>query len=85
MTLKKVNMSKKFKEDAMIKRDLYLQRLIDRMENGAVKVITGIRRCGKSTLLFNLFYDYLKSTGVKEDHIITYKLDNIKSRRGHSQ
>ncbi len=65
----------------MIKRDLYLQRLIDRMENGAVKVITGIRRCGKSTLLFNLFYDYLKSTGVKEDHIITYKLDNIKSRR----
>ena len=81
MTLKKVNMSKKFKEDAMIKRDLYLQRLIDRMENGAVKVITGIRRCGKSTLLFNLFYDYLKSTGVKEDHIITYKLDNIKSRR----
>ena len=65
----------------MIKRDLYLQRLIDRMENGAVKVITGIRRCGKSTLLFILFYDYLKSTGVKDDHIITYKLDNIKSRR----
>ena len=40
-----------------IRRDHYLQKLIDRKENGLVKVITGIRRCGKSFLLFNLFYD----------------------------
>lgn len=65
----------------MIKRDLYLNRLIDRMNNGSVKVITGIRRCGKSTLLFGLFHDYLIENGVSEDHIIEYKLDNIKNRK----
>ena len=43
----------------IIKRDEYLCRIIDRKENGLIKVITGIRRCGKSFLLFNLFYDYL--------------------------
>lgn len=43
----------------MIKRDYYLKRIIDNMWNGEIKVITGIRRCGKSTLLFDLFYDYL--------------------------
>ena len=41
-----------------IKRDSYLQKIIDRKENGLIKVITGIRRCGKSFLLFNLFYDF---------------------------
>jgi len=65
----------------MIKRDLYLNRLIERIGNGSVKVITGIRRCGKSTLLFKLFYDYLIGDGVADDHIITYKLDNIKNRK----
>lgn len=65
----------------MIKRDIYLNRLIERMDNGSVKVITGIRRCGKSTLLFGIFYDYLRSIGIPEDHIITYKLDNIKNRK----
>ena len=65
----------------MIKRDLYLNRLIERIGNGSVKVVTGIRRCGKSTLLFKLFYDYLISEGIADDHIITYKLDNIKNRK----
>ena len=44
-----------------IKRDRYLQELIDRMDNGLIKVITGIRRCGKSYLLFKLFYKYLQT------------------------
>lgn len=65
----------------MIKRDLYLNRLIERIGNGSVKVVTGIRRCGKSTLLFKLFYDYLIRKGIADDHIITYKLDNIKNRK----
>ena len=51
----------------IIKRDEYLNRIIDRKENGLIKVITGIRRCGKSFLLFNLFYDYLIESGVKEE------------------
>ena len=57
-----------------IRRDHYLQKLIDRKENGLVKVITGIRRCGKSFLLFNLFYDYLIESGVKEEQIISIAL-----------
>ena len=65
----------------MIKRDLYLHRLIDRMNNGSVKVVTGIRRCGKTVLLFDIFADYLRSTGVDDTHILKYTLDNIKMRR----
>lgn len=60
----------------VIKRDEYLGRLIDKKENGLIKVITGIRRCGKSFLLFNLFYDYLINSGVKEEQIITIALDD---------
>lgn len=59
----------------MIKRDFYLENLVHNMWNGDIKVITGIRRCGKSVLLFNLFYDYLISQGVKESNIITIELD----------
>lgn len=59
----------------MIKRDSYLNRMIHNMWNGQVKVITGIRRCGKSVLLFGLFYEYLLSQGVREDHIIKIELD----------
>ena len=59
----------------MIKRDFYLNRMIHHMWNGEVKVITGIRRCGKSVLLFDLFYEYLLSQGVQEDHIIKIELD----------
>lgn len=60
----------------IIRRDRYLKRLIDKKENGLVKVITGIRRCGKSFLLFNLFYDYLIESGVKEEQIISIALDD---------
>lgn len=60
----------------VIKRDEYLKKLIDRKENGLIKVVTGIRRCGKSFLLFNLFYDYLIEIGVREEQIITVALDD---------
>ncbi len=60
----------------IIKRDDYLNRIIDKKENGLIKVITGIRRCGKSFLLFNLFYDYLIERGVREEQIITIALDD---------
>lgn len=59
----------------MVKRDSYLERLIHNMWNGEVKVITGIRRCGKSVMLFDLFYEYLLSLGVPEDHILKFELD----------
>lgn len=67
----------------MIKRDKYLDKLIAKKENGLVKVITGIRRCGKSYLLFNIYADYLKSIGVADEQIIRLALDddeNIKYR-----
>ncbi len=64
-----------------IKRDKYLQELIDRKHNGMVKVVTGIRRCGKSYLLFKLYYDYLISIGVNKEQIITIALDNVKNMK----
>lgn len=60
----------------IVKRDIYLQMLIDRMHNGAIKVITGLRRSGKSTLLFNIFYDYLLSIGTNPNNIIKIDLDS---------
>ena len=62
----------------MIKRDFYLEQMIRNMWNGEIKVITGIRRCGKSVLLFELFYEYLLAQGVKEDEIIKIELDQRK-------
>ena len=60
-----------------IRRDVYLNRIIARMHNGMIKVITGIRRCGKTYLLFNLFGDYLrKDMGVIDEHIIEIALDS---------
>lgn len=59
-----------------IKRDIYLDRLIRRKNNGLIKIVTGVRRCGKSYLLFNLFHNYLLSKGVKEDHLIEIALDD---------
>ncbi|MCM1498364.1 MAG: ATP-binding protein [Clostridium sp.] len=59
----------------MVKRDFYLEKLIRNMWNGEIKVITGIRRCGKSVLLFELFYRYLREQGVREEQIIKLELD----------
>ena len=59
----------------MVKRDSYMNRLIHSMWNGEIKVITGIRRCGKSVLLFDLFFEYLLSQNVPEEHILKIELD----------
>lgn len=64
-----------------IARERYLQKLIDRKENGMIKVITGIRRCGKSYLLFQLYHDYLISVGVKKDNIIAIALDEDENEK----
>lgn len=66
-----------------IKRDIYLNKLISRRENGLIKVITGIRRCGKSYLLNELFVNYLKESGVKDDHIIKLALDKEVNKKYH--
>ena len=63
----------------VVKRDLYLNRLIERQNNGMIKIITGIRRCGKSFLLFRIFKEYLIDKGVKADHIIEIALDGIEA------
>ena len=64
-----------------IKRDLYLNKIINRRENGLIKIITGIRRCGKSYLLDPLFKNYLLADGVKEDHIIKLELDRVENEK----
>ena len=60
----------------IIQRSSYLSKLISRKHNGLIKVITGVRRCGKSFLLFNLFHNHLISSGVDENHIIEVALDD---------
>jgi hypothetical protein len=62
-----------------IKRNQYLQKLIAGEGNRLIKVITGIRRCGKSFLLFNIFYNYLKENGVDDAHIIRIDLEDIRN------
>ena len=64
-----------------IKRDVYLNKIIEKRENGLIKIITGIRRCGKSYLLDPLFKNYLLESGVKEDHIIKLDLDERKNNK----
>lgn len=65
----------------IIQRDSYVQSLIDRMHNGMIKVITGMRRSGKSFLLFNLFRNYLTSSGIDDSHIISVALDDRMNRK----
>lgn len=65
----------------IIKRDFYLNQIIDRKHNGLIKIISGIRRCGKSFLLFELFKQHLLDNGVKESHIITTALDGYKQEQ----
>lgn len=64
-----------------IKRDKYLRDLINRMHNGMVKVVTGIRRSGKSYLVFHIFKEYLLENGVTESHIISIELDQRKNKQ----
>ncbi len=59
----------------IIKRDFYLNQLINHQNDGFIKIVSGIRRCGKSYLLFDLFVPYLQENGVKDDHIISLQLD----------
>ncbi|WP_296851402.1 ATP-binding protein [Treponema sp.] len=61
-------------------RDSYLQKLVRRMHNGMVKVVTGIRRSGKTYLLFSIFYEYLLKKGIREDHIILVALDDFANK-----
>ena len=63
-----------------IKRDTYLNRVIESRHNGMIKIITGIRRSGKSYLLFKLFSDWLKENGISESHIIKVDLENRRNR-----
>ena len=64
-----------------IERPIYLQRLIDRRHNGMIKIITGLRRSGKSYLLFTLFCQYLKEQGIDDSQIIKLDLENIYNER----
>ena len=64
-----------------INRDKYLNDLINRMHNGMIKVVTGIRRCGKSYLIFTIFRNYLLKQGIDESHIICIELDQRKDRK----
>lgn len=63
-----------------VNRDIYLQRLIDSRHNHMIKVITGVRRCGKSYLLFHLFSDWLLADGIPEDHIIKVNLEDRRNK-----
>lgn len=64
-----------------INRDKYLNDLINRMHNGMIKVVTGIRRCGKSYLIFTIFKNYLLKQGIDERHIVCIELDQRKDRK----
>lgn len=63
-----------------IKRNLYLDQLIRKQHNGLIKVVTGVRRCGKSYLLFNIFHNYLIEQGISKNHIIEIALDDRRNR-----
>ena len=67
-----------------VKRDVFLNRLIARKENGMVKVITGLRRCGKSYLLSVLYKNYLLSQNVADDHIIEIAMDEPENYKYHN-
>lgn len=64
-----------------IKRDYYLNKLISKKHNGLIKVVTGIRRSGKSYLLFNIFKNHLIDSGIKEDHIIEIAFDSFENKK----
>lgn len=63
-----------------IKRELYLDQLIRKQHNGLIKVVTGVRRCGKSYLLFHIFHSYLAEQGIDKNHLIEIALDDRRNR-----
>ena len=65
----------------VVKRDIYLNKLISKKHNGLIKVVTGVRRCGKSYLLFSLFKEHLLSEGVDQKHIIEIAFDAFENKR----
>ena len=65
----------------VVQRKTYLDKLISKKHNGLIKVVTGVRRCGKSYLLFNLFKEYLLSEGVDKNHIIEIAFDAFENKR----
>ena len=65
----------------LINRDFYLNKLLSKKQNGMIKVITGLRRCGKSFLLFKIFKEYLLKEGVKSDHIIEIQFDDFAAKK----
>lgn len=65
----------------IIPRDIYLKKLISKKHNGLIKVITGLRRCGKSFLLFEIFTKHLIDEGIKKDHIITMAFDSFENTK----
>lgn len=65
----------------VVKRKVYLNKLISKKHNGLIKVVTGVRRCGKSFLLFNLFKEHLRSEGVNSNHIIEIAFDAFENKR----
>ena len=62
-----------------IKRNYYLNKLISKKNNSLIKIVTGIRRCGKSYLLDPIFKNYLLENGISEDHIIKLEIDSIEN------
>lgn len=60
----------------IFERQQFVNQLIEHIGNNMIKVVTGMRRCGKSYLLFELFHNYLLSLGIAEDHLIEIRLDN---------
>ncbi len=65
----------------VIRRDIYLNKLISKRHNGLIKVVTGVRRCGKSYLLFELFREYLRNDQVSDDHIIEMAFDAYENKK----
>lgn len=83
-TFLKIASGRKKRECMIIKRDFYLNKLIKKQNNGLIKIITGIRRCRKSFLLFKLFKEHLINNNVKVDHIIENAVYNELISRGYS-
>lgn len=77
----KVSLMTFFGNDMIIQRNKYLNELIGWKHTDLIKIITGIRRCGKSFLLFKLFHQHLLETGTDEDHIIEIALDDISQKK----